>query len=35
MVRVYEVPDDNIAWHFIFTSEEAEKEWSGFDANSQ
>ncbi len=35
MVLVYEVPDDNIAWHFIFTSEEAEKEWSGFDANSQ
>ena len=34
MVLVYETPDRSIAWHFIFTSEEAEKEWSGFDANS-
>ena len=34
MVLVYETPDRSIAWHFIFTSEEAEKEWAGFDANS-
>ena len=37
MVLVYDdytasVP---IAWHFIFTSEEGEKEWEGFDPNSQ
>ena len=35
LVLVYDAPDRSIAWHFIFTSEEAEKEWSGFDANSQ
>ena len=35
LVLVYEAPDRGIAWHFTFTSEEAEKEWSGFDANSQ
>ena len=34
LVLVYETPDRSIAWHFIFTSEEAEKEWAGFDANS-
>lgn len=34
MVLVYETPDRSIAWHFIFTSEEAEKEWNGYDANS-
>ena len=34
LVLVYETPDRSIAWRFIFTSEEAEKEWSGFDPNS-
>ena len=34
LVLVYETPERSIAWRFIFTSEEAEKEWSGFDANS-
>ena len=34
MVLIYETPDRSIAWRFIFTSEEAEKEWSGFDPNS-
>ena len=34
LVLVYDNPGA-IAWHFIFTSEEAEKEWNGFDANSQ
>ena len=34
LVLVYETPDRGIAWRFIFTSEAAEKEWSGFDANS-
>ena len=34
LVLIYETPDRSIAWRFIFTSEEAEKEWSGFDANS-
>ena len=33
LVLVYDNPGA-IAWHFIFTSEEAEQEWSGFDANS-
>ena len=33
LVLVYDNPG-KIAWHFIFTSEEAEKEWAGFDANS-
>jgi hypothetical protein len=33
LVLVFDNPGA-IAWHFIFTSEEAEKEWSGFDANS-
>ena len=35
MVLVYEAPDRSIAWHYIFTSEEGEKEWEGFDPNSQ
>ena len=37
MVLVYDDYTANvpIAWHFIFTSEEGEKEWEGFDANSQ
>jgi hypothetical protein len=34
LVLVYETPDRSIAWRFIFTSEEAEKEFAGFDANS-
>ena len=34
LVLVYETPDRGIAWRFIFTSEAAEKEWSGFDPNS-
>ena len=33
LVLVYDNPGA-IAWHFIFTSQEAEKEWNGFDANS-
>ncbi len=37
MVLVYDdyKAEPPISWRFIFTSEEAEKEWSGFDANSQ
>ena len=34
LVLVYDNPGV-IAWHFIFTSEEGEKEWNGFDPNSQ
>ena len=34
LVLVYDAPDRGIAWRFILTSEAAEKEWSGFDANS-
>ena len=34
LVLIYETPDRSIAWRFIFTSEEAEKEWAGYDANS-
>ena len=38
LVLVYDNPqpagETPISWRFIFTSEEAEKEWSGFDANS-
>ena len=34
LVLVYDAPDGSIAWRFIFTSEEAEKEWNGFNANS-
>ena len=35
LVLIYETPDRSIAWRFIFTSEEAEKEWAGFDPNSE
>ena len=35
MVLIYETPDRGIAWRFIFTSEEGEKEFSGFDPNSE
>ena len=39
LVLIYDNYDENdkgvISWRFIFTSEEAEKEWSGFDADSQ
>jgi len=34
MVLVYDAPDRSIAWRFIFTSEEGEKEFAGFDPNS-
>ena len=34
MVLIYEAPDRSIAWRFIFTSEAEEKEFAGFDANS-
>ncbi|MCR4602156.1 MAG: hypothetical protein K5683_01310, partial [Prevotella sp.] len=34
MVLIYENPSGAIAWRFIFTSEEGEKVWAGFDANS-
>ena len=34
MVLIYETPDRSIAWRFIFTSEEGEKEFAGFDPNS-
>ncbi len=34
MVLIYETPERSIAWRYIFTSEEAEKEFNGFDANS-
>ena len=34
MVLVYDAPDRGIAWRFIFTSEEGEKEFTGFDPNS-
>ena len=33
LVLVFDNPG-TIAWHFIFTSEEAEQEWNGYDANS-
>ena len=35
LVLIYETPSRSIAWRFIFTSEEAEKVWSGFDPDSQ
>ena len=35
LVLVYDKPDRSIAWRFILTSEEGEKEWNGFDPNSQ
>ena len=34
MVLIYEPLDRSIAWRFIFTSEEGEKEFAGFDPNS-
>ena len=34
IVLVYDKPDRSIAWRFILTSEEGEKEFAGFDANS-
>ena len=34
MVLVYDKPDRSIAWRFILTSKEGEKEWTGYDANS-
>ena len=34
LVLVYDAPDSSIAWRFILTSEEGEKEFTGFDANS-
>ena len=34
MVLVYDAPDRGIAWRFIFTSEDEEKEFDGFDPNS-
>ena len=34
MVLIYETPERSIAWRFIFTSEEGEKEFTGFDPNS-
>ena len=34
IVLVYEKKDHSIAWRFIFTSKEGEKEFAGFDANS-
>lgn len=36
LVLIYDNYDgDGISWRFIFTSEQAEKEWNGFDPNSQ
>ena len=35
LVLVYDAPDGSISWRFILTSEEGEKEWEGFDPNSQ
>ena len=34
MVLVYDAPDRGIAWRFIFTSEDEEKGFTGFDPNS-
>ena len=34
MVLVYDKPDRSIAWRFVLTSKEGEKEFTGFDANS-
>jgi len=34
LVLIYDAPDRSIAWRFIFTSEEGEKEFTGFDPNS-
>ena len=35
MVLVYDAPDRGIAWRFVFTSEEEEKGFTGFDPNSE
>jgi hypothetical protein len=35
IVLVYDKPDRSIAWRYILTSKEGEKEWEGFDPNSQ
>ena len=35
LVLVYDKPDRSIAWRFVLTSKEGEKEWEGFDPNSQ
>jgi len=35
MVLIYEKKDRSIAWRFVFTSKEGEKEWEGFDPNSK
>ena len=35
LVLVYDAPDGSISWRFILTSEEGEKEWEGFNANSE
>lgn len=35
LVLVYDKPDRSIAWRFILTCEAEEKEWSGYDPNSQ
>ena len=35
LVLVYDKPDRSIAWRFILTSKEGEKEFTGFDPNSQ
>ena len=34
LILVYDAPDRGISWRFIFTSEDEEKEFSGFDPNS-
>ena len=34
LVLVYDKPDRSIAWRYVLTSEEGEKEWNGFDPNS-
>lgn len=34
LILVYDAPDRGIAWRFIFTSEEEEKGFTGFDPNS-
>ena len=35
MVLVYDAPDRGIAWRFVFTSEEEEKGFTGFDPDSE
>ena len=34
LVLIYDAPDGSISWRFILTSEEGEKEFTGFDPNS-